>query len=133
VASGAGGGVPLHDLIEGELSTFGPHVSVECNALVPTPRFAQRFALLLHELASNAVAHGSLSIPQGRVQIRDIADREEPVLLFQWKECNGPPVEPPKQERFGLTHINAVMSRAVRVSFAKSGFALSIELSLSEV
>jgi two-component sensor histidine kinase len=28
VASGAGGGVPLHDLIEGELSTFRPHVSV---------------------------------------------------------------------------------------------------------
>jgi len=56
-------------------------------------------ALALHELCTNAVKHGSLSRPTGRVVIRveDLGDR----LALNWKEQGGPPVSEPERTGFG--------------------------------
>jgi two-component sensor histidine kinase len=57
-------------------------------------------ALVLHELATNAVKYGALSTPAGRVLIRceEVGDR----FSLTWQEQGGPPISgPPTQQGFG--------------------------------
>jgi len=50
-------------------------------------------ALFLYELATNAVKHGGLSTPEGRVTIRSRSSARG--FTLQWKEQGGPAVEEP--------------------------------------
>ena len=61
---------------------------------------ANALALVLHEQATNAVKHGALSSPAGRLRI---ATRlEGGMLLLEWRETGGPPVPgPPTRQGFG--------------------------------
>lgn len=66
---------------------------------------ALSLSLVIHELATNAVKYGALSVPEGRVAIRwsISADPGEgtPLLDFSWTEHNGPPVARPTSQGFG--------------------------------
>jgi PAS domain S-box-containing protein len=64
---------------------------------------ALSLALALHELGTNALKYGSLSVPSGRVLIRWKADvsATPPVLDLSWQEIGGPPVQPPRRKGFG--------------------------------
>ena len=58
------------------------------------------FALVVHELATNAAKYGALSIDTGTVHIRWSCLKD--VLVLQWLESGGPPVAgPPKATGFG--------------------------------
>ena len=49
------------------------------------------FALVIHELATNAAKYGALSVPNGQVTIRwRKADGDTP-LVVEWRESGGPP------------------------------------------
>jgi two-component sensor histidine kinase len=134
VASGAGGGVPLRDLVGAELSAFPGQVSMEGIPIMLGSTFAQQFALVLHELATNAAKHGALSTPNGRVDASWKIERDQdPTLVFSWVERDGPPVTPPKEPGFGSFLIGLMMERPPEVSFAKSGLRLSLEVSVSEL
>jgi two-component sensor histidine kinase len=74
---------------------------------------AQNLVLVLHELATNALKHGALSVPEGRVELSGrLVPRAEGgrVLELVWREQDGPSVEPPTRHGFGTT----LLSRAVR-------------------
>lgn len=62
-------------------------------------RAAASLALVLHELATNAVKYGALSTPQGRLKVAWQVTEEQIVLI--WSERGGPPAEAPRQEGFG--------------------------------
>jgi len=57
------------------------------------------FALLLHELGTNATKYGALSLPQGLVDIRWTESTSTVRLV--WRELNGPPVMVPARTGFG--------------------------------
>jgi two-component sensor histidine kinase len=78
----------------------GPNVTVPAD-------MATSFALLLHELATNATKHGSLSVPEGVVFIN--WQNQGHRLRLEWQERNGPPVVPPTRTGFG--------SRLIRTAF----------------
>lgn len=61
------------------------------------------FSLVTHELTTNAVKYGALSVPEGTVQIK-IEQNAEGVVI-RWIEKNGPPVAAPNQIGFGSTLI----------------------------
>ena len=47
-------------------------------------------ALVLHELATNAVKYGALSCPDGSVQLSwEIANERENELIMQWRDRGG--------------------------------------------
>ncbi|WP_144404548.1 sensor histidine kinase [Belnapia sp. F-4-1] len=71
------------------------------------PGAALTLAMAVHELATNAVRHGALSGPSGRVRVvlraaNDDGDAE-PWQAVEWVERGGPPIAgPPARRGFGL-------------------------------
>jgi len=96
---------------------------------------ATPFGLVLHELATNAAKHGSLSQPGGSVTLRwtvaTVNDR--PTLRVTWTESGGPPVEPPRTTGFGGVLIeNGLPHAVVHREFHPSGLVCTMEISLRE-
>ena len=111
-------GADLRTLLGGELAAFldgdsgGPRAELRGLAVALPPGAAQPLAMAVHELATNAVKYGALSVPGGRLSISwragDGADR---VLRLRWSETGGPPPEgPPTKRGFG----SRVLERTLR-------------------
>jgi two-component sensor histidine kinase len=83
----------------------GPPVDLAADLAVPT-------GMALHELTTNAAKHGSLSVPEGRLEVT--WDIRRPADCFRlhlvWTERNGPPVEPPSRTGFGSTLLQRVLT-----------------------
>jgi PAS domain S-box-containing protein len=73
------------------------------------PESAQSIALVLHELATNAVKYGSLSQPSGHVEVRWRLVENE--LALVWEEIGGPSVQPPASKGYGMKVIHAGVLR----------------------
>ncbi len=89
-----------------QTSFTGPDVDLD-----PDPAFSLSAAL--HELADNAVKHGSLSRPQGRLELNwSVARAQRGVTLtFDWVERGGPPARRPRRTGFGTRLIGLVIER----------------------
>jgi two-component sensor histidine kinase len=67
------------------------------------PGAALTLAMAIHELATNALRHGALSVPGGRVSIACETAPEGGAQVVGWTERGGPPVAgPPARRGFGL-------------------------------
>jgi len=67
------------------------------------PQQALALALALHELATNALKHGALSVPGGRVSLACRPDPGDGAHVVEWLERGGPPIpRPPARKGFGL-------------------------------
>jgi PAS domain S-box-containing protein len=92
-------------------------------------------ALVLHELATNAVKYGALSNGSGRVRVGwDIASNGQPArVILTWQESGGPPVKPPERKGFGSLLIERVAESelgAARFEFPPQGVICTFEVSL---
>ena len=67
------------------------------------------FSMALHELCTNAVKYGALSIPEGQVRIG--WQRKDGDLVLEWEETGGPPVAPPERSGFGTTLLRGLTRR----------------------
>ena len=88
------------------------------------------FALLTHELATNAVKYGALSNGEGRI-VLSLQDRKAGWATVEWREVGGPPVAPPTRQGFGMRLLATVLqSRGglVTPSFAPEGFTACIRM-----
>jgi two-component system CheB/CheR fusion protein len=106
LAEAAWEGALLTEILQRELSGFSDHLSIRgCDLVVNTPA-AQQFSLTAHELATNAIKHGALSVSGGRISVDCAINRGnggEGTFLFVWKESGGPAVSAPKRRGFGST------------------------------
>jgi two-component sensor histidine kinase len=86
-------------------------------------------ALALHELGTNAVKHGSLSRPEGRVIIRveDGGDR----LVLTWIERGGPSVTVPERTGFG-TRLLQRAGIETRIDYDPAGLECTLALRKGE-
>lgn len=84
---------PYREQDDARISISGEDVRIDERSATP-------IALVIHELATNAVKYGALSATQGRVEvITGIADA---VVTIGWKELGGPSVSAaPAQSGFG--------------------------------
>lgn len=103
------------------------------------PKTAVTLALAIHELATNATKHGALASPNGLVRISwsiETRDSKSPQLMFEWRECGGPPVKKPARRGFGTRMIErglaAELDGAVRIDFAPTGLVCTLEAPLPE-
>jgi two-component system, chemotaxis family, CheB/CheR fusion protein len=96
---------------------------------------ATPLALVLHELATNAVKYGALSQPDGGVELSwTLASPNGSRLLrVVWRETGGPPIEQSKESGFGSMLIdNAIPRATVSRVFRQEGFLCTMEINLSE-
>ena len=101
-------GASLHQLVSRALEPYRRHDGSERIAISgPEVRIDGRrstaLTMAVHELATNAVKYGALSVDAGRVAV---CWRVEPAsgtdrLWIEWREQGGPPVTPPKRRGFG--------------------------------
>jgi two-component sensor histidine kinase len=118
-------------LESGSVKTSGPQVALNARA-------TQAVALALHELATNAVKHGALSTPSGRVDVTwSLANGGEPRFFLRWEESGGPAVGRPQHEGFGTTLIEknlpSALSGTVIREFRPAGMSCRIEAPLAEI
>jgi two-component sensor histidine kinase len=102
------------------------------------PRAALSFALVLHEMCTNAVKYGALSVPEGRVSVLwEIIEDGEPLLWFRWEEFGGPAVSAPGKRGFGSRLIEQSFSQhsggAVKVEYPPAGARLSVKFPLASL
>ncbi|MCW3845644.1 PAS domain S-box protein [Sphingomonas sp. LB-2] len=102
------------------------------------PKTAISLALAIHELATNAVKHGALSLPEGNVAIRwsKAGTRDAPRLSLIWTERGGPPVVVPGKRGFGTRMIErglaAELGGSVKIEFAPGGLVCVVDAPLPE-
>jgi two-component sensor histidine kinase len=91
----------LRTLIRAKFEPFGQFRANLDGSDVRLPSdVARNLSLVFHELVTNAIKHGALSRPEGRVEIGWRKDADGG-LTVQWTERGGPPASPPAQRGFG--------------------------------
>jgi two-component sensor histidine kinase len=104
-------GAAIDHLAAAELGALAPgQTSWEGPDLFLTPRAANALSLALHELATNAVKFGALSIESGHVSLRWSARASGGFELI-WTESGGPTVAAPARRGFGSTLLDQVTGR----------------------
>jgi PAS domain S-box-containing protein len=102
-----------------------------------SPRQALSIAMALHELCTNAMKYGALSIERGVV---DLAWRvecgAEPSLALTWRESGGPSVRPPPERGYGSMMIERALAYDLQGSaaldFAPTGLVCTIRAPLEQ-
>jgi PAS domain S-box-containing protein len=96
------------------------------------PGIATSLGLVLHELSTNAVKYGALSVPAGRIDISWTVEGtgRDRRLRLDWRESGGPTVTPPREKGFGSTLIEN--SGKVTQRFEADGLRCSVEMIFSE-
>jgi two-component sensor histidine kinase len=115
----AGHGHPggsLENVLWRVLSPYGPAVRIEGPELRLGERATTNFALVFHELATNAFKHGALSRSDGWLSVDWL--QEHGTIHIRWQESGGPDVRAPERAGFGSVLVNsAVSSQGGRISY----------------
>lgn len=122
--------IALRDLVVAEAAGRGPsHFAIEGPDVVVSAGHVQSLALVLYEVAANAVAHGSLSVPEGRVAINWRANADPGLVTMGWQET-GRPAQPSHPAGFGGKMIDSILKQQlrgnVRRSWTDDGLALEM-------
>jgi light-regulated signal transduction histidine kinase (bacteriophytochrome) len=136
-------GAPLRALIEDELCSHRPrgHASIQLTGedVDLDPKAASAVGMVLHELATNAVKHGSLSVEGGAVSLSWSQTQRagQDWLEIEWLESGGPPVTPPTRTGFGRTLLERVFAADVQgraaLDFRREGLRCVLEIPQSHV
>jgi len=113
----------------GRLTLSGPLVILPSETAVP-------FGMALHEMTTNALRHGALGHPEGRLEVtwRLEVGPDGQVLEWTWNEHGGPPVALPTREGFGSRILRKVLTlqaeAQVDVAYHPDGMRVSIRAPL---
>jgi two-component sensor histidine kinase len=129
----AGKGSELRTLIQAVIGPLCPdaaRLQIRGAAVTLSSSATTSFALIPHELATNAVKYGaSQSSGQGRIDVAWQTENDQ--LHFQWRET-GTPIFPPKRKGFGTTVISKSLSGAgVEHLFHPEGVECTMRLHLT--
>jgi two-component sensor histidine kinase len=134
----------LRDIVEGatapHLADAQDRIFIDGDPITVTPRVALTLALGLHELTTNASKYGSLSVPEGSVDVRWRIERppgKPPVLAFEWRERGGPAVTVPARKGFGTRFIVGSVASELRgkadLAFNADGLFCTMVIPLDSV
>jgi two-component system CheB/CheR fusion protein len=99
----------------------------------------QSLGLALHELATNAVKYGALSVSAGEVHIdwRLESGSAGLVLRLDWTEQGGPRVNQPKRKGFGQVVLKQMIEQALaaeaKIDYPATGVRWSMRASASKL
>jgi two-component system CheB/CheR fusion protein len=121
---------------------FEPHLGGKTDRVKITGKpvflpadLATPFALVFHELATNATKHGAFSKRSGTVDLdwKIISRDGQPHLTVTWRERGGPKTTVPKTKGFGSELIErAIPNATVKREFGRDGVTCTIDVKLPE-
>jgi two-component system, chemotaxis family, sensor kinase Cph1 len=89
-------------------------------------------SLTMHELMTNAVKYGALSIGDGRIEISwQVTEGPDAELVVRWQEAGGPPVSKPSRLGFGsrlLERMTQSEGGSAERTFGPSGLVCVLRL-----
>ena len=133
---------PLQDVISTALTPYGVgegRFVLSGPPLIVKSRQALALSLALHELATNAMKYGALSVESGQVSITWSSEPHdgEQQFVFVWQETGGPPPSEPDHVGFGSRLISRVLgddfSGSVEVTFGSTGLICSLTAPLENL
>ncbi len=130
---------PLRDVVGSALDTYAgepDRITIEGPPVLLPVSLAVTVSLSFHELVTNAVKYGALSVPAGRVEVSWTASKARKggfKVEILWCERGGPPVSPPRRRGFGsqLLEKGVPFGGTVKLDFAPAGLQCRICLPLS--
>jgi two-component sensor histidine kinase len=122
-------GIGIADLFRVQLAHFkdliGSRITLDGPPFRLSVAAAQTFAMIMHELATNAAKYGALCNNSGHVEIRWSAQQGEDLFTISWTERGGPGVVTPSRRGFGSTVIKTMAEASldgdVDLDFAPAG------------
>ena len=96
-------------------------------------------SLAIHELSTNALKYGALTVASGHVSISWSTERHEdkPKFVLVWREFGGPPASEPAGAGFGSRLISRVLQDdfggTVEVSYEVSGLVCRLTAPLENL
>ncbi len=129
----------LSNLVTTELKPFShrANVTISGDDVVLTSRASLNLALAVHELATNAVKYGSLSVEEGHLDVTWRVQKSggQMELELLWLEAGGPPVSPPSDRGFGTKLIELSLVHALTATvnreFLEAGMRCQILVPLT--
>ena len=88
-------------------------------------------AMVVHELATNAIKYGALSNGSGRVSVAWKQHSQPNLVKLVWQESGGPKVSPPKQKGFGSHLIERAFGGqlgSAQLVFSPQGLSCTLEV-----
>jgi two-component system, chemotaxis family, CheB/CheR fusion protein len=134
-------GCYLRDMLLDELRPYacggGENFRLDGPDVIVKPSAVQCLTLVFHELTTNAVKHGALSVPDGRIAVTWSLSEKEQMLAIHWREAEGPQVAAPVRQGFGTHMVTEVLTHQldakVKTDFDANGFRCTIELPLAQM
>lgn len=124
--------VPVEELVRGQLAfaaTARGVVAVQGMPVSIAPRGAEVIGMALHELATNSLKYGALSVDGGKVAIE--WDRVGDDFHIMWQESGGPAVQEPQRTGFGTRLIRDVprhnLGALVSLDYAPAGVRWTLQ------
>jgi len=94
-------------------------------------------SMVIHELSTNAMKYGALSVPEGRVSIVWSVDVEAGRFTLEWKETGGPAVTEPARKNFGSRFIEQALPGQLhgeaRLIFDPAGLICHVNIPLASL
>lgn len=125
--------VEIGELVLSQIQPFeeslGARFILDGPPLRVTSAAAQNLGMVLHELATNAAKHGSLTRASGQVSVtwrvaEDAARRK--TFVMSWTEMGGPTIDAPERAGFGTAVIRDIarssLDADVTLDYAPAGF-----------
>jgi len=129
---------PLRDVIDSALDAYGGEpcrIAIKGPSVLLAVNLAVTVSLSFHELVTNAVKYGALSVPAGRVDVSWIVSKGRKngsKVEIMWRERGGPVVKPPQHRGFGSQLLEKGMPSdgTVKLDFRPEGLECRICLPL---
>lgn len=125
-------------LAEGDRLSFeGPNVNLNGSTIIS-------LSLICHELGTNALKYGALSVDRGSIKISwqkyqtpsENGDPDEAMIGLVWEEIDGPPVEPPSRQGFGtelVTRMASSFGGPSQLDYAPGGLVVRFSMRCDSV
>jgi PAS domain S-box-containing protein len=125
----------VREVVETNVGSQAPAGQVEADGpdVVLKPSLVMSLSLALHELGTNALKYGALSVSAGTVRITWTVDEPARLLSLVWQERGGPRVVEPGQRGFGSRLLERVITGergTLSLDFEPEGVIARISLQL---
>jgi len=139
LTNGQGIAASMREIVAAATGSFGgaERIRLAGPDLPVAPRLATALSMALHELGTNAMKYGALSVDKGWVEIEwsEVAGNDGPALTLCWRETGGPPVVTPARRGFGSRMIEKLLTAETgaqsRIEFAATGLVAQLTAPMS--